>query len=80
MLDQLPPPNARPSQEPRARPRLAHFVPLIGFLLPSAVIGYGFVLPRNGAAGVNELSIGFATTLLAAGVTYTLGVLAALKR
>ena len=60
------------------RPR--HFLPLVGFLVPTAVIGYGFVLPRSCAAGVNELTVGFATTLLGVAVTYVLGVRAALGR
>jgi hypothetical protein len=50
---------------PRNRLRLAHLVPLAGFLIPSVVIGYGFVLPRAGFSGINELTIGFATTLSA---------------
>ncbi|MCE9574299.1 MAG: hypothetical protein K8W52_14220 [Deltaproteobacteria bacterium] len=67
-----------PSDAPRLRPR--HLVPLVGFVVPTIAIGYGFVLPRNGMGGVNELSIGFGTTILAASVTYVVGVLAALKR
>lgn len=65
---------------PRASLRLQHFWPLIGFLVPSAVIGYGFVLPRSGAAGVNELSVGFGATLIGAAATYAAGIVAALKR
>ena len=60
------------------RPR--HFVPLAGFLVPSAVIAYGFVLPRAGFSGVNELSIGFASSLVGAAVTYVIGVFIARKR
>jgi hypothetical protein len=37
-------------------------VPLIGVVLPTLVIGYGFVIPNSVIAGVNELSIGFGTT------------------
>jgi hypothetical protein len=60
--------------------RPSHFAPLVGFLLPTIAIGYGFVLPRNGMGGVNEMTVGFATTLVAATVTYVIGVLAALRR
>jgi len=60
------------------RPR--HLVPLVGFVVPTVVIGYGFVIPRSCIAGVNELTIGFATTIVAACVTYVLGVRAALMR
>lgn len=57
-----------------------HFVPLIGFILPTIVIGYGFVIPRSCIAGVNELGIGFATTLVGACVTYAVGIRSALPR
>jgi hypothetical protein len=43
------------------------------------IIGYGFVIPRSCIAGVNELTIGFATTILGACVTYVAGVRAALR-
>jgi hypothetical protein len=59
---------------------LKHFYPLIGFVVPTLIIGYGFVLPGSCASGVNELSIGFATTVLGACVTYVLGIRAALPR
>jgi len=55
-----------------------HYMPLVGFVVPTVVIGYGIVIPRSCIAGVNELTIGFATTVLGACVTYVLGVRAAL--
>lgn len=54
------------------------WLPLIGFVVPTLVIGYGFVIPGSCIAGVNEHSIGFGTTVLAASVTYVVGVRAAL--
>ena len=57
-----------------------HFVPLVGFLVPTIAIAYGIVLPRNGVAGVNELTVGFAATLIGATVTYVIGVVVALRR
>ena len=51
--------------------------PLIAFLVPSIVIGYGVVLPRAGHDGIDELTIGFATTLAGACATYVLGIRAA---
>jgi ABC-type Fe3+ transport system permease subunit len=60
--------------------RLRVWLPLAGFVVPSIVIGYGFVLPRNGFGGVNELSIGFATTIAGAALSYVLGVREATKR
>lgn len=56
-----------------------HFTPLVGFLVPNVVIGYGFVIPRSCIAGWNELTIGFAAALAGACVTYWLGVRAALR-
>ena len=69
----LPPPGTR-------RLRLSHLLPLVGFVIPSLVIGYGVVLPRAGLGGVNELTIGFATTLIGASITYVIGVVLALRR
>lgn len=51
---------------------------MIGFVVPTVVIGYGVVIPRSCIAGVNELTIGFATTVLGACVTYVLGLRVAL--
>ena len=55
------------------------YVPLVGFVVPTVVIGYGIVIPRSCIAGVNELTIGFASSIVGACVTYVLGVRAALK-
>ena len=52
--------------------------PLVGFVVPTVVIGYGFVIPRSCIAGVNDLTIGFATTILGACLTYVVGVRRAL--
>jgi hypothetical protein len=60
--------------------RPAHFVPLVGFVVPSAVIGYGFVLPRAGFTGASELTIGFAMRLLGAIATYIVGVVMVARR
>jgi hypothetical protein len=62
------------------RLRLADLVPLVGFIVPTVILGYGFVLPRHGLGGFNELSVGFGTSILAASVTYVLGVRNALRR
>jgi hypothetical protein len=60
--------------------RPLHFVPLAGFLVPSVAIGYGIVLPRAGLSGINELTIGYASTLVGAAITYVVGILVALRR
>ena len=56
-----------------------HLMPLIGFVVPTVLIGYGFVIPRSCIAGVNELTIGFATTIVGACITYVVGVRSALR-
>ena len=57
-----------------------HYVPLLGFLVPTVVIGYGFVIPRSCISGVNELTVGFGATLVGACVTYVFGLRAVFPR
>ena len=59
--------------------KLRHWTPLIGFVLPTVIIGYGFVIPRSCIAGLNELTIGFATTVAGACLTYWAGVRGVLR-
>jgi hypothetical protein len=59
---------------------LADLIPLAGYVVPTVIIGFGFVLPRHGFGGWNEVSIGFGTSILAASATYVLGVRRALRR
>jgi hypothetical protein len=54
--------------------KLRHFVPLAGFLVPTVAIGYGVMIPRSCIAGLNELTVGFAGTLVGACVTYWAGL------
>ncbi len=54
-------------------------MPLVGFVVPTVLIGYGVVIPRSCIAGVNELTIGFATTIAGACATYVMGVRSALR-
>jgi ABC-type Fe3+ transport system permease subunit len=56
-----------------------HWVPLISFIVPTVVIGYGFVFPRNGISSNRELTIGFAITLFSACLTYTAGIRTVLR-
>jgi SAM-dependent methyltransferase len=53
--------------------RVRPYIPLLGFVVPTVVVGYGFVIPRSCIAGVNELTIGFGTTILGAILTYVAG-------
>ena len=59
--------------------RLRHFYPLIGFVIPTIVIGYGIVIPRSCIAGINDLTFGFATSVIGACATYYFGVRAVAK-
>ena len=56
------------------------YLPLIAFVVPTLVIGYGFVIPQSCIAGVNELTIGFGITVLAATLTYIAGQRAVLPK
>lgn len=53
---------------------------MIGFVVPTVVVGYGVVIPRSCIAGVNELSIGFGTTILGMVLTYFAGQRAMLPK
>ncbi|MBI3782870.1 MAG: hypothetical protein HY270_05655 [Deltaproteobacteria bacterium] len=53
---------------------IRHYLPLVGFVAPTVIIGYGFVIPRSCIAGVNELTIGFASSIVGACVTYYFGL------
>ncbi len=59
--------------------KLSHFYPLLAFLLPTLLIGYGLVIPRSCIAGVNDKTVGFASALLGASVAYWQGVRVALR-
>ena len=43
-----------------------YFLPRLGFVLPTAVIGFRFVIPSSCIPGVNQLTIGFGTSILGA--------------
>lgn len=58
---------------------LRHFVPLAGFVLPTAIMGYGIMIPQSCIAGVNELTVRFAGAIAGACVTYWVGLRALLR-
>jgi hypothetical protein len=60
--------------------RFRHFYPLLTFLIPTMLIGYGVVIPRSPIAGLNEFTIGFGSTLLGSAVAYWQGIRLALRR
>jgi hypothetical protein len=59
--------------------KLRYLVPLIMFVVPTVVIGYGFVIPNSPIAGLNELTVGFGTTVLGACLTYLTGIQMVMK-
>lgn len=59
--------------------KLSYFYPLAGFVIPTLVIGYGIVIPRSCIAGINDLTVGFATSVIGACATYYFGVRAVSK-
>jgi hypothetical protein len=65
---------------PDRGPAIRDFVPLMSFVLPTVAIGYGYVIPKSCIAGLNQLTVGFATTILGACLSYWAGIRAALTR
>ncbi len=63
----------------RTRLKLRHFVPLVGFVVPTAGMGYGVMIPQSCIAGLNELTVGFAGSIIGACLTYWLGLRALLR-
>jgi hypothetical protein len=63
----------------RPAPGFRLYVPLLGFVVPTVAIGYGFVIPRSCIAGWNDLTIGFAATVVGACLTYGAGLRLALR-
>ena len=54
-------------------------LPLLSFVVPTVVTAYAIVIPRSCIHGGNALSVGFATTVLGACITYVVGVRTAAK-
>lgn len=63
---------------PRFRARI--YAPLLAYVIPTLVIGFGIVIPGSCIAGVNQLTIGFAATVLGLIPAYVAGVLLAQRR
>jgi hypothetical protein len=54
--------------------KIRYFIPLIGFVVPTILIGFGLMIPRSCIAGFNDLTVGFASTVGGACFTYWLGM------
>jgi hypothetical protein len=59
--------------------KIRYFYPLLGFVIPTVLIGYGIVIPRSCIAGVNDLTLGFAATVAGACLTYWAGLRLAMR-
>jgi hypothetical protein len=59
--------------------KVSYLFPLLGFVIPTVGIGFGFVIPRSCIAGINDLTMGFALTVVGACVTYWLGLRTVLR-
>src|SRR5262249_16908133 len=59
--------------------RLRHFYPLLGYVAPTVIIGYGVVIPTSCIAAITDLTIGFASAIVGACVTYVLGLRSVLR-
>ena len=59
--------------------RTRQLLPLLGFVVPTLVIGFGWVIPRSYIAGVNELTVGFAATVLGVCAMYYFGLRSVLR-
>jgi hypothetical protein len=66
--------NLRFNEEGYTPMKMRYFAPLIGFVVPTIVIGFGLMIPRSCIAGFNDLTVGFSSTIVGACVTYWWGV------
>jgi ABC-type Fe3+ transport system permease subunit len=48
--------------------------PLVAFMVPTVVIGYGFVIPGSCIDGWTHQNVGFVGTLVGVAATYYLGI------
>ena len=56
---------------------IVRYLPLVGHVVPTLVIGYGWVIPRSCIAGWNELSAGFGLSVIGTCLAYVFGQRAA---
>ncbi len=54
--------------------KMRYFAPLIGFVVPTIVIGFGLIIPRSCIAGFNHLTVGFSSAIVGACLAYWMGV------
>lgn len=56
------------------RRKFTMFVPLALCVIPTIIIGYGFVIPQSCIKGINPLSVGFGISILSFIATYWSGI------
>ncbi|MBI5195492.1 MAG: hypothetical protein HZA10_04125 [Nitrospirae bacterium] len=54
--------------------KFSYFYPLLGFTLPTILISYGIAIPQSCLAGINPPTVGLGIFIVAACVTYWLGI------
>ena len=54
--------------------KLRYVIPLAAHVVPTVVIGFGYIIPGSCIAGINELTVGFAASLVGACVAYWVGI------
>jgi ABC-type Fe3+ transport system permease subunit len=52
---------------------VARYLPLLGHVLPTLAIGYGWLIPASCIAGWNDLTVGFGLSVAGTCVAYWLG-------
>lgn len=63
----------------RGAMKVRYYLPLVGYVVPTVAIGYGLVIPGSSIAGWNQFTVGFASAIVGAAVTYVVGVRLALR-
>ena len=59
--------------------KLRYFLPLLAYLIPTLLIGFGSVIPGSCIDGFNLLTIGFVASIAGACLAYMSGVWAVVR-
>lgn len=59
--------------------KMRYLGPLLGFVVPTLVIGFVWVIPGSPIEGWNEYTVGFVATVAGACVTYVTGLLMVIR-
>jgi len=61
------------------RSLIVRYLPLVGHVIPTLAIGYGWIIPRSCIAGWNELTAGFGLSVIGTCLAYAVGQRAAAR-